>query len=133
MQNELLRRMERVVPECGAAVGELVWPVMEATRCQEWERARRCALEFLASTPQDALHERLFEYQLQQLFASASNSEVAIEVHMLTKLRVFIQCWLGRGSDRALWTRRRPVSPLPSDRPAGRDPGAPSTGTLIDG
>lgn len=90
-RNELLGRMERLVPECHTAVGELLRPVIEAIRCREWESARACAVEFLASTPQVPLNERLFEYQLQQLLLTQSNADMLVEVDVLSKLRVLVR------------------------------------------
>lgn len=91
MRNELLGRMERLIPGCDAAVGELLWPVIEAIRCREWEGARAYAVEFLESTPQVPLNERLFEYQLQQLLSTQSNADVVVEVDVLSKLRVLVR------------------------------------------
>lgn len=86
-----LLRLEQLLPEFDSAVDALVRPVIECIRRKEWGGARRHALEFLATTPQDTLSERLFEYQLRRDPSWKSSDALMIEVPQLTKLRVLVR------------------------------------------
>lgn len=86
-----LLRLEQLLPEFDSSVDALVRPVIECIRRQEWRRARRHALEFLATTPQDTLSERLLEYQLRRDPSWESSEHLLIEVPRLTKLRVLVR------------------------------------------
>ena len=90
MEDQLLR-LERLLSEFEPTVDALVRPVIECIRHKEWGRARRHALEFLASTPQDTLNERLLEYQLRRDPSWESSDDLLLEVPQLTKLRVLVR------------------------------------------